>query len=110
MWFRNIICRNEAYMRVILEPLLQITSIKMHKSKYEGLSVIHYFIYSFIGTASMLVYFLFNPYNIVALILCIFLFIAVVFLDCHYYFGSTALYNNLTAEWETIKDSKQNNS
>ena len=72
MRFRNTIFKNEAYMRIFLEPLLQIDSTKIRLVKCEGLSVIQYFIYSFIGAASVLVYFLFNPYNVIALILCLF--------------------------------------
>jgi len=105
MRFRNTISKNETYMRIFLEPLLQIDSAKMRLVKCEGISIIQYFIYSLIGLASVVVYFLFNPCSIIALVLCLFLFVVVVFLDCYYFFGKNRLYNQLEAKWRTLKDS-----
>jgi len=106
MWFRNNYFNQSAYVKIILEPLLQLESKKSHSVKWQGISVMQYFIYSFLGMGSAFVYILFDPYNIFALVLCIFLLGFVVFLDCYYFFGSNKLRDSLELQWTAIRDSE----
>ena len=87
MWFRNARFNELAYLRVIVEPSLKLDSKAKVAINPEGISKVHYFIYTFLGVGSILTYRLNNPDNVATFMLGITLLIVVFFLDFYYVFS-----------------------
>ena len=102
IWFRNAYFRERAYMREFIEPQLKLDSKAIAEVNRSGITKIQHFTHTVIGLASVLIFILYSPNDIIALIFCILLFMVVVILDCFYVFGAVPLNKKLEAEFKRL--------
>jgi len=92
MWFRDAIFRNWAYLKIFIEPKLQLKSSIRRKSIEKPIANIHYWIYSILGIGAFATYIVNNPRNNMSLVIMISLFIITLTLDIYYRFWSGNVY------------------
>lgn len=108
MWFRDSIFNDWAYLRIVIEPKLQLNSgLKRSVKETHFLSNIHYWIYTMLGLGIVFTYLANNPHDIIWFISMIIMLVLVVVLDIYYFFGSRWVYKYYEQHWIKIKNESQ---
>lgn len=81
------------YIRKVLEPQIGLDSNKFVLLNNTKISNLQYFLYSILGSGTVLECILIDKSNIVVIIISVILFSMISALDAYYYFYSKKLYN-----------------
>lgn len=81
-----------AYMRMVLEPKMNLNSKELRKIKNSRISNLHYFIYSIFGLGTVVMCLMMGSSEMAVTKIAIVFFIVMVLLDIYYFFYSGKLY------------------
>lgn len=90
------------YIRVILEPKLNVNSMVQRGIKTSRISKIQHFSFSFLGVGSLFAIIMVNPDYIMGMMIALVLQFIIVILDCYYTFGAKKLYGKIENQYKKL--------